>query len=378
MSGTSDLQTSLYTEPPNVLSHNKPYMNHMQTAMRFAAPVVNMTYVKSFQQPRIISTTFFTKERTTPISPLSDNDDYPERFALSPLGRINISPDFDNYPERYALSPIEEHDSERNADYEIDPDMPLAPVIVIEKKTVSRKPSKKPSSSKRLLTRLSKRTQRDYRWNSSSEAFEAEPNLILFDKKTGEKFYEEDAIKVGVPGSKSEERGSDKDDEVCAICQGSNSRKRNEIVFCDGCNIAVHQKCYGLTDLPPGCWFCRECKPQEAKGREKQGQSATPASPQNPPTAKRKRKIQEQSTHTSKRTRRDPIVVISDDEAEQEQKSSRQSRSRSELRKATQKRSHSATKRVAETQASQRGGVLLRTTRKKSQSFGRRDETGLK
>ncbi|CRK35994.1 hypothetical protein BN1723_015046, partial [Verticillium longisporum] len=33
----------------------------------------------------------------------------------------------------------------------------------------------------------------------------------------------------------------------------------NEIIFCDGCDKAVHQKCYGIHDIPEGDWFCKEC-----------------------------------------------------------------------------------------------------------------------
>ena len=31
------------------------------------------------------------------------------------------------------------------------------------------------------------------------------------------------------------------------------------MVFCDRCNICVHQACYGITTIPEGKWFCRTC-----------------------------------------------------------------------------------------------------------------------
>lgn len=31
------------------------------------------------------------------------------------------------------------------------------------------------------------------------------------------------------------------------------------MVFCDSCNICVHQACYGITAIPSGSWLCRTC-----------------------------------------------------------------------------------------------------------------------
>lgn len=66
----------------------------------------------------------------------------------------------------------------------------------------------------------------------------------------------------------SNEEGEDKeDDEVdeaaCSICSKLHTRKGNQILFCDGCDKAVHQKCYGVTDIPEGDWFCKDCLPED-------------------------------------------------------------------------------------------------------------------
>ncbi|VDP47540.1 unnamed protein product [Schistosoma curassoni] len=34
----------------------------------------------------------------------------------------------------------------------------------------------------------------------------------------------------------------------------------NELVFCDGCFLCVHQACYGILQIPEGSWMCRQCE----------------------------------------------------------------------------------------------------------------------
>lgn len=39
----------------------------------------------------------------------------------------------------------------------------------------------------------------------------------------------------------------------------------NEMVFCDRCNICVHQACYGITEIPEGEWLCSPCRASESQ-----------------------------------------------------------------------------------------------------------------
>ncbi|PNF36965.1 hypothetical protein B7P43_G08031 [Cryptotermes secundus] len=46
---------------------------------------------------------------------------------------------------------------------------------------------------------------------------------------------------------------------ICDVCRSPDSEEGNEMVFCDSCNICVHQACYGITTIPSGSWLCRTC-----------------------------------------------------------------------------------------------------------------------
>lgn len=49
------------------------------------------------------------------------------------------------------------------------------------------------------------------------------------------------------------------EDVVCDVCQSPEGEDGNEMVFCDKCNICVHQACYGILKVPEGSWLCRTC-----------------------------------------------------------------------------------------------------------------------
>ena len=50
------------------------------------------------------------------------------------------------------------------------------------------------------------------------------------------------------------------DDIVCQICADGEYEDKNMIVLCSSCNLSVHQKCYGIFQVPSEDWICDVCK----------------------------------------------------------------------------------------------------------------------
>ncbi|XP_045070939.1 protein Jade-1 [Coregonus clupeaformis] len=88
--------------------------------------------------------------------------------------------------------------------------------------------------------------------------------MVLLDEMTMERVMEEferrcyDRMSHAV--ATEEGLGIEYDEDVvCDICRSPDSEDNNEMVFCDKCNICVHQACYGILKVPKGSWLCRTC-----------------------------------------------------------------------------------------------------------------------
>lgn len=105
----------------------------------------------------------------------------------------------------------------------------------------------------------------------------------------------------------SEESESEEDDEICILCSKPDSEKGNEIVFCDNCDLAVHQECYGIPEVPEGDWICRNCSQDPLPTST----TITTAPPTTDPTTNNNATITTSSIPTKKEYQTPPIPNFS-------------------------------------------------------------------
>ena len=74
--------------------------------------------------------------------------------------------------------------------------------------------------------------------------------------------YTKDEAGNDVIYDKYSEQKTDQD-LLCSVCGQAHSEEPNQILFCDMCDLAVHQRCYGISKIPEGEWLCWPCREHE-------------------------------------------------------------------------------------------------------------------
>lgn len=66
---------------------------------------------------------------------------------------------------------------------------------------------------------------------------------------------------------------------VCNICNDGEVTPDNQILFCEACDVPIHQRCYGIDEIPEGDYYCVACRHfnREVMSREPDRLSSTGA-----------------------------------------------------------------------------------------------------
>ena len=114
--------------------------------------------------------------------------------------------------------------------------------------------------------------EEDYQWLSlvnedrKSQGCTAVPQNVfenLMDRFEKECIFESHTVG---PGTEPNNIYNIDENAVCVICNDGECHNTNAILFCDMCNLAVHQECYGVPYIPEGQWLCRRCLQSPSRG----------------------------------------------------------------------------------------------------------------
>jgi hypothetical protein len=65
-----------------------------------------------------------------------------------------------------------------------------------------------------------------------------------------------------------EENNCNPDDIVCLVCNNGDYEDDDLIVYCSTCQMTVHQRCYGIVEIPQEDWICETCLAFGEKSKE--------------------------------------------------------------------------------------------------------------
>jgi len=123
--------------------------------------------------------------------------------------------------------------------------------------------AKKKGSPSSLRRKKKRRVEREFPGNK-------ETDLDDEDEVSGDYEEEEEEDEEALhqfprqPGNPMSDRDHDAM-ERCHICLSGNNfsdtnGETDDLVFCDGCDLVVHQTCHGnIEEIPKGSWFCDVC-----------------------------------------------------------------------------------------------------------------------
>ncbi|CAD5115193.1 DgyrCDS4186 [Dimorphilus gyrociliatus] len=100
--------------------------------------------------------------------------------------------------------------------------------------------------------------EEDFAWLQLINETRANESVSLIDRETFELLIDRFEKEAAFQNSNCDQKDID-DDALCCICLDGECQNMNMILFCDMCNLAVHQECYGVPYIPEGQWLCRRC-----------------------------------------------------------------------------------------------------------------------
>lgn len=109
------------------------------------------------------------------------------------------------------------------------------------------------------------------------------PKTVKFDKRLNGELHFEDLPKTKKTTTPRKPPKEKQPEIVCGICSAPHSKPPNQIILCDNCDYAVHQQCYGVTEIPEGDWLCKSCSQEDIFTSTPKGDTtAMPKAPSRP------------------------------------------------------------------------------------------------